>query len=665
MEDHKTIFRRKLKEELTEFLNSDTLIKMPLIADACVSIVVVTWNQAELTYACLRGLEQNITVPFELILVDNASTDETDELLGRLQGARIIKNSENVGFLLAVNQGVEFASGKHVLLLNNDAIIRTGSLEAAVTTLEADATIGAVGGPIVLLDGNLQEAGSIVWQDGTCLGYGRGRNPNDPEFQFQRDVDYCSGAFLLVRRDVWRMLGGFAEVFAPAYYEETDLCLRLQDAGYRVVYEPKAIIDHYEFGSAGQSEWAFSQQIKNQQIFCRRHWPRLKTHYPSVPANALSARIVPRQKQNVLVIDEMVPHESHGAGYPRCAEIIRTLDQEGFAVSFYPLLVPDDDWDKVYATLPSSVEVMLGLGVAGIDEFLRSRSNMYDFVVVSRPTNMEIIAGLLSKNRALFGKAKLIYDAEAMFSAREILRRTVAGEDITETEAAQLLESELSLTSFADHVITVSEEEASYFRDYKSSTVSVLGHLLDVQPTPARWDARRDLLFVGRLDGEGSPNVDSLVWFVSEVLPHITAINPDIRLKVVGKNDAPSVQSLASRNVDLLGIQQDLRPLYDQARVFIAPTRFAAGIPHKVHAAASFGLPCVATPLIVQQLGWKENVAILCGADPEAFGAGVLRIYNDELLWNSVRAEALQKVADDCGASRFRAGLMEAFNKEN
>ena len=138
-------------------------------------------------------------------------------MLGRIAAARIIRNSENHNFLLAVNQAAREARGEYILLLNNDTELISGSLLAALNTIRGAPDIGAVGGRLILLDWRLQEAGSIAWRDGSCLGYGRGDNPFAPMYMFRRDVDYCSAAFLLTARAAWERLGGFDEAFKPAY----------------------------------------------------------------------------------------------------------------------------------------------------------------------------------------------------------------------------------------------------------------------------------------------------------------------------------------------------------------------------------------------------------------------------------------------------------------
>ena len=223
----KSMFSMHYRVQLEAFLASGSTLELPSSATPSISVIVVLYNRAELTFACLRSIAECLNEGIEVIVVDNASSDETPKLLDRVRGARIIRNSTNLNFLLAVNQAARECRGDFLLLLNSDAQLLPGSVSSALRTLTSSSDIGAVGGKIVLLDGSLQEAGSIIWQDGSCYGYGRGDDPMGPAYMFRRDVDYCSGAFLLTPRAIWERLKGFDEAFKPAYYEEADYCMRL------------------------------------------------------------------------------------------------------------------------------------------------------------------------------------------------------------------------------------------------------------------------------------------------------------------------------------------------------------------------------------------------------------------------------------------------------
>lgn len=276
----KDVDARLAGERLAAFLRADGVLDFQPPPAPQVSVLLVLWNQAPLTLRCLQTLEQEARrgVELEVVVVDNASTDETAGLLGRLRGATVVRNDTNTGFLAACNQAAAVSRGRHLLLLNNDAAIRPGAIAAALACIQSAADIGAVGGRLILPDGTLQEAGGIVWSDGTTIGFGRGKRPTGREFSSRRDVDYCSGAFLLTPRHVWERLGGFSDCFIPGYYEDTDYCLRLWANGWRVVYEPGAVVDHFESGSAG-GETAAQFIQRHRQLFIARHADTLRLHH--------------------------------------------------------------------------------------------------------------------------------------------------------------------------------------------------------------------------------------------------------------------------------------------------------------------------------------------------------------------------------------------------
>ncbi|NOT27806.1 MAG: glycosyltransferase family 2 protein [Acidobacteria bacterium] len=214
------------RSELVNFIGSGDELRFVEDDQPTVSVLLVLHNRAELTLRCLKRLRERLSVPFELVIVDNHSTDDTEVVLRRLCGVTVLPQSENLGFLRACNLAAHTARGTHLLFLNNDTEIQAGAVEAALETLESDASIGVVGGRLVFPDGRLQEAGSIIWSDGSCVGYGRGDWPEAPQYPYSRDVDYCSAAFMLTSRQLFRDLGGFDDRYQPAYYEDVDYCVR-------------------------------------------------------------------------------------------------------------------------------------------------------------------------------------------------------------------------------------------------------------------------------------------------------------------------------------------------------------------------------------------------------------------------------------------------------
>ncbi|XTI71617.1 glycosyltransferase [Acidithiobacillus sp. AC3] len=651
--------RRYYRSALLKFLEeSDQKITLPSSTNPNLSVVIVLYNQAELTLACLKSLEEHLPQQSEVILIDNASSDETGLLLQRVYGAIVIQNGENLHFLRACNQVLDLVKGEYLLLLNNDAQILSGTVEKAITVLSENRHAGAVGGRIINLDGALQEAGSIIWRDGSCYGYGRGDHPDRPEYRFRRSVDYCSGAFLLTRTALFQKSGGFDEAFSPAYYEETDYCVRLWEGGYPILYDPDVVLYHFEFGS-GSSEHANALMENHKDIFVQRHTDYLRGQLLPDSMNILFARSHSLQPR-ILYVDDRIPRPRYGSGFPRACRIVHELCKQAL-VTIYCTNHAQESWEEIYADIPKDIEVMRGWDASGLSSFLRERAEYYDIIWVSRPHNMAHISRL-QKADLIRHKTRIIYDAEALISFREqeraILQNGKAG--ITEQE-------EMRLAAAADLVLAVSATEADLFRGGGVAECMVLGHSMEVEPTPASFSERSGFLFVGALPSLDCPNGDSLLWFSKTVWPLIRqSLGHAARLDIVGYMPNPELftKVLAQEGIHLIGSVQDLTSYYNASRVVIIPTRFAAGIPMKAHDAAAAGVPFVTSELIASQLGWEHGKELLqAPLDAEAFAASCVRLYQDEALWNMLRNNALQAVIRDTDAGEFRSTIEIALQR--
>lgn len=654
----KEAVRAAAERGLTQFLAGTQRLILPVPGDAPrVSVIVVLYNQAGLSLQCLQALAASTGVSFETLIVDNASTDRVPQLLDKVSGALLLPQTTNLGFLRAVNLAAAQARGEHLLLLNNDAVVEPEALARAVARLDSDPRIGAVGGPILLWDGQLQEAGSIVWRDGSCLGYGRGESPLAGPYRYRREVDYCSGAFLMLRRSAFVELGGFDEAFAPAYYEESDFCARLWESGRSVVFDPQVRIKHFEFASDDGKGGAIALQTRNRQRFADKHPDFLSERPQPDLSQVLRARQrLPQGARRVLFIDDRVPLPWLGQGYPRAAAFVQAIDAAGDFVTHYPLQFPHEAWDDVRRALPDTVEVMLDQGLAGLAPFLAARAGFYDLMVVSRPHNMAVVRSLRDANPGWFDGVTLVYDAEALFSVRDIAKAQVQGRPLPPAEQQRLIQSELALSQGADRVVAVSEAEARHYRQAGFGEVHVLGHTLVRRAAPPPLSGRGGFLFVGAVPVDDSPNGDSLIWFVREVWPHIEqALGDAARLDIVGPCDSATVRAMASSTIRVHGAVPSVEPFQAAARVFVVPTRYAAGIPHKAHEAAAAGLPMVVTPLIARQLGWEQELAV--AATPQAFAAACLRLHGEDLAWQAQHRALHQLVQRDCSPAAFEAAV--------
>ena len=663
----KLLLTRQFKEVLTNFFATGDKLTLHTSANPLLSIILPLHNHAELTLQCLRSIQANTQEASEVIVVDDASSDDTVRLLEHIRGAVIIRNEENLGYLRSCNLAAGQAKGEYILFLNSDVQLLPGSIDSALRTIRQSNSIGAVGAKIVLLDGTLQEAGSIIWDDGSCMGYGRGDSPTAPPYMFSRDVDFCSGAFLLTPRPLFEQVGGLDERFAPAYYEDSDYCLTLQDRGKRVVYDPNAIVLHYEMASHTQDK-AVELQEHNRRLMVDKHQNDLRLRYQPSLTNVLLARIAPhsaRNRKRVLYIDDQVPYRSLGSGFPRSMEILVSLVEAGHQVCFYPASVPSGDWESVYQSVPNTVEVAFGYGPQGMARFFADRQNYFHAIVISRPHNAKVFRTVLEGHPDWFTNTRIVYDAEAIFALRDAEQRRLRGEVLPAQELQTAIREETSLAFCASAITCVTEEERKHFMAVGHKEVYVLGHAVEPKPTQRSFDERGGILFVGAIYADDSPNADAVYWFISSILPLIRQqLGTNVTLTVAGTNDSPKVRQLDGVGVCFTGRLPDLTALYDNARIFVAPTRFAAGLPMKIHEAAAYGVPVVCTPLLARQLGWQDKVDVAVGDSPEAFAEQCIQLYQDRTLWQTLRANALKRVEKECSTMAFRAVVKNIIDNE-
>ncbi len=656
-------FIRLAKRDLQTFLLGQRVISFSSANQYDLSIVIPVYNKAEFTFRCLRNLAEVKDLKLQIIIVNNASEDTTNDLLSKVENIVVINNLENLHFLKASNQGAQRASSKYVLFLNNDAEPQTDALKNALAKIKSDPKIAAVGAKLILPDGKLQEAGCLIWSDGCCQGYGRGGSVDQAEAQYEKVVDYCSGAFLLTSKEILEEVNYFDERFAPAYYEEVDFCLTLQSLGYKIVYLPTAEVNHFEFASAGMSN-AIDLMNRNRLILLDKHQQLLSTKLDRETPAFLSRSLETRPK--VLYIDELLPQIKMGAGYPRANSLVQTIDQLGFFVTVYPLLRADyaESWSEVYQEFPRAVEILIkdNYGISGLVRTLTERANYYDYVWISRPSTMTEIRKL-SPNLEIFSGAKIIYDAEALFTLRDIAYGKISNAPLNEKDIEQKMSAELKLSQGVDAVSSVSLAEASYFKQTGIKQVEVLGFQHQLTTSTPSFNDRNGLLFLGALHDDFGPNSDSLIWFIEKVLPILKDKGFTAPLKIIGTNKSPRIQSIKDPQVINIGAVDDLSPSINQAKIFIAPTRFAAGIPQKVTEVASYGLPVIVSELIHQQLGWQVESEYLLGLTPEEFANQVIRLDQDEALWTQLHKNSLARIEQDFSKEAFTNTIKKLLTK--
>ena len=615
---------------------------VPTSATPRVSIIIPVHNKFAYTAACLRSLGEHAdAIPFEVIVVDDASSDETVARLAEVDGVIVERNAENLGFVGSCNAGAARARGEFVLFLNNDTVVTAGWLAALVRCFDEEADAGLVGAQLVYPDGRLQEAGGIVFSDGSGWNYGRFDDPDDPRHAYRREADYCSGAAILLRRDLFERLGRFDQRYAPAYYEDTDLAFAVRATGLKVIYEPRARVIHFEGITAGTDTGSGMKryQVINQAKFLDK-WRDALARQPK-PGTPIGLAATHRAQRRILIIDATTPTPDQDSGSLRMVNLMRVLRRNGCHVAF---MASNRAWDGRYTTDLQALGVEVLYHPASPDPvtLFRERGREFDAILLSRHYVAIEYVGLA---RLYAPQARLVFDTVDLHYLREQRAAELEQRDDLARQAEATRRQELKLMRECDVTLVVSPvEQAILAKDAPGVAVDVLSNVHEVHGCRRPFDARRDLVFVGSF--QHPPNVDAMLWYAREVHARVVAALPDVVLHVIGSQVTDEVRALAGPNLVVHGFVDDITPYMDGCRVSLAPLRYGAGVKGKVNMAMSYGLPVVATPMAVEGMHVRAGEEVVVAADAEAFAAAVIALYADESAWNRLSRNGLANVSE-------------------
>jgi glycosyltransferase involved in cell wall biosynthesis len=664
-----------------------------------ISVIMPVRDDFDATMTSLAALRAQYHGTIELILIGCEPASAIEDLEAHLMGATILRFGAILNDTQAREAGLICATSTAVLLLAGGIDLALGSVDNALVRLNSDPSIGAVGARLIQPHCLLSEAGGIIWRDGHLQAYARDASPLAGEANFVRDVDYCSTAFLLARRDVLTSLPNQADGLAGTTHDAADLCTRIREAGFRVIYEP----DVLAFLTTATSD----QCPDGRAAFAAAH-ADVAARPAFSPEAIIHARSPRHGRTRVLFVEDSIPLRRIGSGFVRSNDVVRALVSSGASVTVFPMKENLFPLSYVRAELPDTVEVMHDLTSADFANFLAERRDFYDLIWIARTHNLDLLHRTLAGPEEAVVADRLVpvlkppefvsdkvveldtavrwhlsdFDAalsvvrgsEAIAFARpgsiqpRVVVDTEAVTSVRQAGQAAHLNQEFDLEAtlrqeFAQlhprmHVVAVTEAEAAIIRPHHRGPVTVLGHAVTPTPTPRRFEGRTGILFVGAIHGTDHPNYDGLAWFIDEILPIIEQdLHWETRLTVAGYIAPGLTLDRFSEHprVTLRGAMADLAPLYDSHRVFVAPARFAAGIPYKVHEAAAFGLPVVATTLLARQLGWSDGEAIGAAdaSDPAGFAARVVALHRDATLWSRIRERALAHVATELDPGDF------------
>ena len=666
----------RLTPELTRFddfgpgLKQVTLLERarlrfpPLVfdpTDPLVSIVIPVHNQFFYTHQCLASLLSNLPdCDFEVILVDDCSTDETYLAPELLQGVKILRNVENLGFVGSCNRGAAEASGKYVFFLNNDTTLNPGAIDALVDTFDQFPKVGLVGSKLVYPDGRLQEAGGIIWQDGSAWNYGRLADAAHSDYNYVRSVDYVSGAAIMLPKVLWDELGGFDVRYKPAYNEDSDLAFMVRQAGYDVLYQPRSVVVHFEGISNGRDvkSGMKAYQVRNMQRFQEKWADVLATHRPNAKDPLLERDRGARKR--LLLIDAITPEPDRDAGSVATFEQLRILRDMGFKVTF----IPEDNFTLIPEYTPPlqamGIECIYHPYFSTMEQFLSARGGEFDVIYIHRFSVTEKCMTLLRQHAP---QAPVIFNSQDLHYLRMERAAKLRHSAFDLAEAATVKTRELAIVRAAECTIVTSTAELALLQeDAPGSYIQYFPWVMQAEPRPRPGFAdRHGFMFLG---GYGhAPNVDAIDFFICDVMPQVREMLPSARFYIYGSKMPDSIKRLASSDVIIGGFVPELAPVFDRHRISVAPLRYGAGFKGKVATSMSFSVPSVVTAIAAEGMGVTDGENVLIADDSRSFAEALVKLYTDQALWERLSENGWNFVNEAFSRTRAKERFNEIFRR--
>ena len=632
-------------------------IRLPACVNPEVSITIPIYNQLDLTLGCLESLAKHVgTTSFEVIIIDDKSAPHVPEALSLVRNLKLISNEVNQGFVLNCNRGARESRGKYVLMLNNDTEVTSGWLEAMVNVFAERPKTGAVGAKLVYPDGRLQEAGGVIWEDGSGWNYGKGDDPSRPEYNYLRQADYCSGACLLVSRQLFLELGGFDKRYQPAYYEDTDLAFAIRAAGREVYFQPAARVIHYEGVSSGTDTQTGVKrhQVINREKF-RTKWANV-LRYHGADSSLLNVARDRHALCRVLVLDACALTPDADSGSLRMFNLLLMLARRGAKVTFAA--------ENLQLYEPYSTQLRLAgiehLGVPHVfdlEQYLDANAYAFDVIILSRKHVAEKFMPMVRKAAPA---ACIVFDTVDLMHLRLERQAALEQSDRLRTEAQQSKAIELGLCNQANMVFVVSPVEAKLLAKHiPPGKIALVSNIHALYPGSTGFAERQGLMFVGGF--QHPPNVDAVEFFLDEILPLIHGRLPALEIHIVGSNLPERLRQRGSARIHMHGFVPDLTPLYERVRLTVAPLRYGAGVKGKVNQSMAHGVPVVATSPAVEGMHLIHGSDVLVADSAHDFADAIVQLHENEDLWQRIATGGINNIESHFSFTAVEKELLSAL----
>ena len=612
-------------------------VSLPETTAPEVSIIIPCYNQLHYTYNCIRSIAEQISYKnYEIIIADDKSPEDTSILKDLFPNAIYRSNPENLGFLRNCNDAAKLTKGKYIVLLNNDTQVQKFWLEELLQVFEKWPNVGLVGSKLIYPNGALQEAGGVIWQDGSAMNYGNSDHPNRPQYNYIKESDYISGASVMVPRKLWEEMGGFDELYAPAYNEDVDLCFEVRKRGYKTLYTPFSRVVHFEGISHGTDvrKGVKKYQVINKEKF-QKKWAKELALRPAKDSNIFVARERYNGPKTVLIIDHNVPTIDKDAGSRCISNFIDVLLSMNCRVKIMvPRMVPFPNYMEPLQR--KGVEVLSGEAYLHDlhlwEDFFKKNITFFDAILLSRSS---ICIPYIKHLNKLKYAGPTIYFGHDLGYLRLEQELKLKNDSFTKKLYKKTKAEEEYMYANSQHALMISHDELQYLQGKVKSTLHYIPLCyFDVAPTPS-YKERTGLLFVGGF--QHPPNWVAMQWFLDEIYPSLQATG--IPMHIVGSEMPEEMyaykQKFPSLRISPNATVAELQQYYNEAKISVVPLLSGAGVKGKVIEAMALGVPLVGTSSAYQGL-YKDETFVYQPHDTVAtFIENVLATYQSEELWQS------------------------------